>query len=187
MQDSWFRRASFMMYLSLIIMFRAMQDYSRKRLIKACIHSLTLSSYLINLFSSLISSLIYHFIVMSWRQIHRFILTKLASLIWRIFLTRSMKRWTSWKYVFLSECFRRSSMCINLSLYIELKNFTSVEFQRLQWSFSSSSSARSVESVDLNDLSDSEGKSSWLLSFQIVQEMLSVTNVSRLIRASQCL
>ncbi len=140
-QGSRFRCASFMMYLSLIIVFRAMQDCSRKRLIRACIHSSTSSSYLINLFSSLISSLIYYFIMMSWRQIHRFVLTKLASLIWRIFLTHSMKKWTSWKYVFLSECFRESSVCMNLSLYIESKNFTSVEFQRLRWSFSSSLSA----------------------------------------------
>jgi len=172
-QDSRWRCASFMMYLFLIIVFRAMQDCSRKRLIRAYIHSLTSSSYLINLFSSSMSSLIYHFIAVSWRQIHRFVLTRLASLIWRIFLIHSMKRWTSRKYVFLPECFRESSVCMNLSLYIESKNFTSVEFQRLQWLFSSSSSARSVESVDSNDSNDSEDKSSWLLSSWIVQEMLS--------------
>ncbi len=149
-----------MMYLSLIIMFRAMQDCLRKRLIKACIHLLTSFSYLINLFSSLISSSIYYFIVMSWRQIHKFVLTKLASLIWRIFLTRSIKRWTSWKYVFLPECFRKSSVCMNLSLYIESKSLTSVKFQWLRWLFSSSSSAKSVESVNSSDLSDSEDKSS---------------------------
>lgn len=160
LQSSQWYYAFFMMYLSLIIMFRAMQDCLQKCLIKAYIYSSTLSSYLINLFSSSISFLIYHFITMSWRYIHKFVLTKLTFLIWKIFLTCLMKKWTSWKYIFLSECFRKSSVCMNLSLYIKSKNFTSVEFQRLQWSFSSSSSAKSVESVDSSDSNDSEDKSS---------------------------
>ena len=92
------------------------------------IHFSTSSSNLIIRFSIKESSVVHYFNAISRRLIHKFSRITSTFFIATISRIRSMKRWTSRKYVSFPMCSRVVSFLTNLPSYIESKKLRSPKF-----------------------------------------------------------